>query len=583
MSALSQVLTPEKLRELAGAVSFRRGQLYAAEGRVGTLVVRGNTLSATVAGTRSYQVRIEARDGGLDHRCSCPVGADGAFCKHTVAVALSWIAGRRSDKPGRDAGASSVVTLDDLRPWLLRQTPENLADLLLGAAERDERLRERLLRDAARATGKRNDFAAYRRAIDRATLPGEFIAYDEACESADNIHQAAVVPLRELLNEGHAAEVVDLAEHALARVEQVIEQVDDSDGHFGTLLDELQELHLKACRAAKPDPEALAARLFDWEMREGWGVFHGAAQTYARVLGRKGLAAYRARAEATWSKLPALGPDRSERFDGGRYRITHIMESLARATGDVDEVIAVKAKNLSHAYAFLQIAEICRDAKRFDAALDWAERGLKAFPKDTDARLLEFLAAEYHRRGRHDDAIAMGWRQFESRPALDTYHTFKGHVDCAGAEAWPAWHERALDLLRQRIASAQPDSRRPVQSLYAVADRSTLVEIFLWEENVEAAWQAAQTGECRGDILLHLAAAREATHPADAIPIYLRVAESLVAQMNNDAYAKAARHLAHVKSLHLALGQPDAWVAVHARVCTTHKAKRNFMTLARRL
>ena len=41
-------------------------------------------------------------------------------------------------------------------------------------------------------------------------------------------------------------------------------------------------------------------------------------------------------------------------------RITHIMETLARRTGDLEAIIAVKARDLSSPYAFLQIAETYR-------------------------------------------------------------------------------------------------------------------------------------------------------------------------------------------------------------------------------
>ena len=83
------------------------------------------------------------------------------------------------------------------------------------------------------------------------------------------------------------------------------------------------------------------------------------------------------------------------------------METLARESGDVDAVAAVKARDLSHAYAYLQIAELHNEAGRQDAALDWAERGVKAFPDRTDSRLREFLANEYHRRQRHEEAMAL--------------------------------------------------------------------------------------------------------------------------------------------------------------------------------
>jgi len=573
---LSSLLTEARVRRRASATSYARGQTYCHDGRVQSLVQRGETLTASVLGTQTYSVRLAAAGGSLEHRCSCPVGADGEFCKHSVAVALAWLADRKFRKS--EDSPDTCVNLDDVHPWLLQQEKSALAAWLLEAAERDASLRERLLRHAARAANKRIDFSAYRRAIDRATAAGDFVSYDEASGMANHIHEAAIEPLRELLQEGHAAAVVDLAEHALRRVEDVIEHVDDSDGHFGTLLHDLQELHLAACRAARPDPETLAERLFDWEIGGDRDVFYNAAETYVDVFGEKGLAVYRARAEARWKSLPLLKPGESEEYSSERFRLTAIMETLARTRGDLDALVAIKQKNLSHAYAFLEIAQLYREARRHDDALAWTERGVNAFPKHPDPRLQEFLASEYHRRGRHDDAIALGWRQFDERPSLETYRLLKTHADRVKPSAWSVWRERALEHLPACIAKAQ-GSKPSVFWSEASALRSTLVEIFLFEKDANAAWTESQAGACDEKLLLRVAAVREKTHPADAIPIYLRRAEWLIEQRNNRAYEDAVGLLRKVKALHLALGQPREWVAIRARLCVEHKAKRNFMAL----
>jgi hypothetical protein len=39
---------------------------------------------------------------------------------------------------------------------------------------------------------------------------------------------------------------------------------------------------------------------------------------------------------------------------------------------------------LIHAYHYVQIVELLAEAGRFDEALEWAERGLAAFPDRTD-------------------------------------------------------------------------------------------------------------------------------------------------------------------------------------------------------
>jgi uncharacterized Zn finger protein len=60
---------------------------------------------------------------------------------------------------------------------------------------------------------------------------------------------------------------------------------------------------------------------------------------------------------------------------------------------------------LSHAYDYLRIAEVYREAHQHDQALLWVAEGLKGFPERADGRLPEFAAEKYHRRFRHEDAI----------------------------------------------------------------------------------------------------------------------------------------------------------------------------------
>lgn len=81
---------------------------------------------------------------------------------------------------------------------------------------------------------------------------------------------------------------------------------DDSEGYMGAILDRLQTVHLEACEQSKPEPVALAKRLFEWELGSDWEVFHRAAPSHAHVLGEPGLSEYRRLVEALWSAIPEL-------------------------------------------------------------------------------------------------------------------------------------------------------------------------------------------------------------------------------------------------------------------------------------
>lgn len=473
---MRQVVTHHAIRRLAGARSHERGVDYFRRGLVESLIEDAGAVRARVLGARAYEVELRVEDGSLAFSCTCPVYDDGSFCKHCVAVALAYLVRQdevASSTEHRRGGKGKrtdehMVTLDDVRDYLSAQDKGALVELIMQQATNDDRLRERLLMKTGRSGGTSPDLRAFRRAIDRAVDTGDFVDYYSVWDYARSIHEV-IDTVEELLREGYAVEAIDLAEYALAAVEDVMESVDDSDGEMGGILGRLQQIHHAACAEAKPDPEELARRLFAWELQTDWDTFLGAAATYADVLAEKGLAAYRRLAEAEWKGIPALKPgqDDAERY-GKRFRITHIMETLTRKSGDIEALVAIKSRDLSHAFSFLEIAEIYRDARRHDKALEWAEAGVEAFPTRTDSRLREFLADEYHRSGRHDEAMTIMWAEFADWPHLEAYQKLKSHAQRAGT--WSEWRDRALAFVRESINRKKSEVQQDRQAWLPAAD-----------------------------------------------------------------------------------------------------------------
>lgn len=572
---LETALSRRWLRAAAGDASFARGEEYFAEERVRGVVAvtESDSIAATVRGSRDYRVRLWRDAAGLAAACTCPMGESGAFCKHAVAVGLAWLERVRGGATAR--GARRADPLATLRATLSKLDAKALADLLAEVAAEDDELRERLLLRAAERARGPFDPDVFRRAIRQAVRTGGGVPYREAADYARRVSEL-VEALRRLPALGHAAETVELAELFLTALEERIGEVDDSDGYLGQILGDLEELHLAACRAARPEPRELARRLFRVALGSEFGAFGGAGLAYQDVLGTEGLAAYRAEAEAAWAKVRPLGPgERDARDDSERFRIARIMESLARASGDVEELAAVLSRDLSHAGAFLEIADLYAEAGQRDRALEWAERGLAAFP-DGDSRLRDFLAAEYLRRGRSGEALALVWANFADLPDLPRYQSLKTYAERAGA--WPAWRERALGFIREGIAKARRESegrwhwgRR--------ADHSTLVEIFLHERDIEAAWREAQAGGCGDELWLRLAAAREREHPADALAAYERQVERALERKNARAYEEAVALVRKVRQMLARLGRASEFGDYLARVGAAHRRKRNFIRL----
>ena len=570
-----RAITRAVFESLAGTTAFRRGEEYFSVGAVSRLRATDDKITARVEGTETYQVELRDDDGSLAYDCTCPRAADGYFCKHCVAVGLAWLA-ENATAPKSGAASGKKKRRDpwrDIKAYLSTQPPEALIDLLLDVAQRDDRLYQSLLLKAERTGGGGNVVKAFRQAIDGATRIHGFVDWREVGTFAGNIDQLAD-SLAELLKPDTAAMLVELAEYTIERVENSLEQVDDSDGEIGDIVYRLGELHLKACTMARPEPAGLAERLFDFESTLPFGLCSFDAANYRHALGKEGLRRYRELAEAEWRKLKPR--DAKDGYDAHRSRITRIMERLAEASGDIEELVAIKSRDLSSGYSYLDIAEIWTKARQPDKALEWAERGLKAFPERPDNRLRDFLVAAYLKRKRNDEALQLTWIQFEEQPGLDHYK--KLHDVAGKLGVWPEQRDRALARVAEVIAREATTTTRwkPKPS---TPNYSLRVEIALWEKDLDAAWESAHEGICDRNLLIALAGKLESSRPDDAISLYRRVVPPIVEQTNNAAYDEAIRLISKMGGLMKAQSHSRQFGNYLAELRVQFKPKRNFIKL----
>ncbi|GAB2819282.1 hypothetical protein GCM10027200_18610 [Lentzea nigeriaca] len=469
------------------------------------------------------------------------------FCKHCVAASLAWL------EQGGEVGEPRSKPLSDkrLRLFLRGCDQEWLIEQLMTVAKSDRVLRARL----AVAAGQENAFddRDIRDRLERAIDIPDFIdyagAYGYFMHVADALDEVEL-----LIDAGFPDAAITLAEYALELLESSAERVDDSDGGLSEAIARAEEIHLAACEAGSPDPVELAERLVTCAVSSGYEMFLDVLPAYEEVLGSAGLARYRELVEQAWRKLP---PKKPNDYSARRFVISHLMENLAESSDGADGLIEVLARDVTSAYDVLRIAErLCAD-DRDDEALTWLERGLANF--DPDFRLRD-LAADIHlRAGRRDLAGEMLWASFTDRPSLESFRALRQ----ATAEGFPPWRERALAFLAE--APPATGSWSP--------GRSTLVEILLADDEIDAAWQAAVDGGCSEGLWLRLARARAASHPADAIPILLRAADRAIELRNRDSYQAAARLLAEARGLFARCDRDGAFCDHMAAVRDAHRTR----------
>lgn len=452
---------------------------------------------------------------------------------------------------------------EELRGYLRSLGADELADRLLLLAERDEVALTALRAEAAAAAGT-FDLASFRKELTAALRVSGHLDRRHAGGYARRA-DAVLDLLEQLLMAGRAADVVVCAEHVMARLDTALSRIDDSNGYLGSVVSRLQDLHHSACVAAPPDPRRLGVRLVEFELKSDWEWFLRAAERYRDVLGEDGLAAYRGRLEREWETLPALPPEQKRPFlrsyDSRRATVTFLRESLARAEGNVDELVSVLARNLSSPYQFCRIADTLEQAGREREALVWLERAIAAFPPAGDSQLRSRAIRAYRRDGQDADAVELARRAFGAEPSANTYAELRV---ATGDFREPGLQEMALARLRE---------------LTVVGGRSHAVRAQLDDGNIEGAWRDAEEGGCTPALWHTLADARRAEHPEDALGVYHRLLEGALEHSHVGAYEEAIDLLHEIRaSLELAGRGPEFQVELD-RIRTAQRRRPKLLAM----
>jgi hypothetical protein len=542
---------PHALRRRAGDRVFERGKRYQREGLVSLVSLGEDRIVARVFGEEEYRVRLSGAGNNLSGECSCPAFAREEFCKHIVATALTVNVDDGAGEP-RDALAPIGAFLSTL-------PPERLVDILLEAAERDSQLLNKLELAAAAAT--EDDAKIVKRlgkALDRATDTPYFIDYRQAPKWAAGVNQA-LAAIEDLLDAGRAAAALALADRALDGLEGTYEEVDDSDGHCGALVERAQRLHFAAAEIVRPEPVALARSLFERELGSDYAAFHGAGSRYEEVLGKVGLAEYRRLAEAAWEQSEASGrPGDDDGPSYSRYHLAGILDRFFERDGDIEARIRLRLRDLGSPDRYLSLARFCLSLGLEERALSFAEEGLWKFEDVPAGELGLFTATLLAERGRRDEAVALVWKPFERNPSLRLYQLLGevgGEAEC----------QRALALLEERA----PDAKRS----YFDSEADLLVTILIDKGLFDRAWTIERLGILGLRVREALARASDKDHPEDALRVYMDQVERLVAP--GTGYEDAIQLIARMKPLRSA---PDQ-AAYVADLKVRHKRKRNFMRL----
>jgi len=580
-SGLIDVLTLQAIQALADARTFARGMAYFHGGAVGLLDADEYEARASVQGTQRYHVRLAAGSGGeVDYECDCPVGEDGTFCKHAVAVALSWLenTGEEVFEPGEKQSLKPrkkrKTHADQIREYLETLSESALREWLMEAADRDSGIRDKLLFSAKARQG--SDISSLKSVVRQATKVSGSVDWREVGDYANRLGDLVQI-LAERIGDGNP-KLVELIEGAIAQAEDALGHIDDSNGVVTPVIMQLREVHERACNHLGPDPVALAERLFRFQTTGDWDTFHSVVPDYERALGEPGLARYRQLVEAAWKQLPPLGPKAFRtHFDSDRYRVEHAMEELTALSGDVDGLVTVKSRNLSSPHTFLELAKLLQRRGRHDDALKWAEKGIAAFHDERLDDLVKFCIAEHLRRGDAGRVESLAWQRFVRQPGSDAYFELVGVAKRIGrADDLAA---KALNHLWQLVPAEETPGAKRLPN-WQPPLRSALVAIHLREKNAEKTWETFCGGPVDVRLWDKVAAVRGKTHHEEAVMLYKKLLPHVVdAGTRGAQYGEAFEIVKAIQELRAGHSQEAVFKQELVELRLAWKAKRNFMKL----
>jgi tetratricopeptide (TPR) repeat protein len=403
------------------------------------------------------------------------------------------------------------------------------------------------------------DAVVVRKGLTAVTKPSREVAWRGPARFAARIHET-LVELHQLVVIRDPG-CVSLSEHAILCVDKALGQFSAADPDMDALREEVRGLHLDACGAVPPKPEALAARLVELAEKTDHEWMHDAPERYRGLLGDPGLAALDA---ILTRKLAAMPADSRAALSHGGLTLRAMSESLARALGDIDRLVRELANDLTTPARYVRIAHELESAGRKDDAVDWLQRGVAAHGAD-DAILREALVSAYLHSGRRGDAIALLRDELVRAPSAQLAAEL---LAAAGED-----HDTQRDWAHARLTEAADRE----------GEAGELVTALLADGATAAALAAATRHPVPVSVRLELARIAAVDDLDAALTHYKLLVTAELETSDRESYGNAVRHLRAMRKAAEAHERADEVIAFARAAREEHTRRRTLVTMLDKL
>jgi tetratricopeptide (TPR) repeat protein len=404
--------------------------------------------------------------------------------------------------------------------------------------------------------------------IESALQPGRFIGWNEGFSFVSELSHLEA-EIAKTVSAG-PARAVALYETFIAGCYLKAEEIDDSDGEFGTFAGGLFCGWIQARQAAGFDHGETAKLLLTRMDDDDYGFCNDLERSAVKVMNRAGLEAFerevRARFDKEYAALSERKPPSVPNPNYARDRWGGVLRAIYAAQRNIGKYVDLTARTELTPADCETIATMFRARRKPAEALAWLERGIEIdkpddFQRGASYKLAEMRRALLAKLGRGNEALDSAWTEFLAHPDKDSYHELLRYVPKAERAAW---HEKAM------AASEQ-------------GDLSSLIELWLGAKEIDrlvARLDRASNAQLEG--LSHYATEPAAerlakTHPGVAAKVFRALCVRIIDAGKSKYYHEALSNLEKAKDCYQSAGLEAQWQALAAEIRRDHQRKSSFM------
>jgi hypothetical protein len=400
------------------------------------------------------------------------------------------------------------------------------------------------------------------RMIESALQPGRFIDWKQGASFLQGLYEAeheieALVP-------GNPERAAYMYETLIAGCNLKTNEIDDSDGVFGTFVGSILCGWIKARQAAGADADKTAETLLSWMENDDYGFCSDLKSEAAKVLDRAGLASLE-RVVRVRFESARLKPEVRLR---GYYRDSwgQVLRSIYARQRNIEKYLALTAQTSLTQADCEVVATIFQAKRKPDKALAWLERSVEMDKSGSSLSVEGYRLPRLRREllaklGRGSEALDSAWIGFLANPGKSAYDELLSYVPKAERASW---HEKAMKASEQASLSSLIELWLSVKEIGRLADRLN----------------RASDRELEG--LSHYAtepAAKrlERTHPAIAAKVFRALCVRILNTGKSKYYDAALVNIEAARKCYVAAGLEEMWRKTSAEIRRAHYRKYGFM------